>query len=134
MDGISGILGLAWPALDSGKSVPVVTALFNQNLIPANLFGMYLSNGNADSDSEMFIGGADANHYTGAIRWISVTAMVWWTVNVQSAVVCGNAAYSTSVMAVLDSGTSFLLGPPLAITNIIASFQSAGVGITSYLG
>ena len=132
--GISGIAGLAWPALDSNATVPLTTALYNQNLIAGNLFGLYLSNTDGDSSSELSFGQADSNHYSGAITWITLLYQLWWTVAVASFTVGGSSAFVSNAIAVVDSGTSFLLGPPNAITFIINQFTKAGVSVVNYEG
>ena len=133
LDGISGLAGMAWPSLDIANTIPLVTALYKQNLIPANMFSLYLTNTNGVS-CELYLGGADTTHYTGSISWVTLVAQSWWTVNVASVSVAGKTLYSVSNQAILDSGTSRLLGPTNAINSIIHSFGAAGISVLSQNG
>jgi len=63
---------------------------------------------------ELTIGGTDPNHYVGALQWVPVTKRdnqyQFWQTTLTSIKV-GGASVASLHIAVLDSGTSYLVGP-----------------------
>lgn len=127
-----GILGLAWPGLNSDLNVPaIVPALFAANEIAGNLFTIYLS---ADgSGGELNLGEIDSTRYQGEISWMPLVRELWWSVHfvdltIGSAV---STATASSGLAIIDSGTSLIIGPTDAIYTLMDSIQTS-TGIPVY--
>uniref|UniRef100_A0A8C2XK76 pepsin A n=1 Tax=Cyclopterus lumpus TaxID=8103 RepID=A0A8C2XK76_CYCLU len=72
------------------------------------------------SGSMLILGGMDSSYFTGTMKWIPVyMATNFWNIQIQSITINGNTvACSGSCAAVVDSGTSFIIGPDKDITNI----------------
>ncbi|XP_049893587.1 pepsin A-like isoform X1 [Epinephelus moara] len=113
-----GILGLAFPGLSVEGGTPLLDNMWSQGKILQNMFSMYLSS--SVEGSMLFLGGTDSSYYTGSLKWIPLyQATNYWNIQIQSITINGNTvACSGSCAAVVDSGTSFIIGPSKDINNI----------------
>ena len=109
-----GILGLAFPKA-SGKAgaYPVVFEnMIEQNLLDQLVFSLYLG------DNEP---GWDATKFNGEIYKVPLSSAAFWQIELQGFVL-GKGRHAQSVPAIVDSGTSFISGPPEAIQVIAEIF------------
>ncbi|KIL59543.1 hypothetical protein M378DRAFT_26952 [Amanita muscaria Koide BX008] len=103
-----GILGLAFRSLSNINQNPFFNTAFEQGTVASNSFGLKL----ATSGSELFLGGANNNLYTGSIESHSISSSSgFWQIGGASAYVNGNQAVS-GFETVIDSGTTIMYGPP----------------------
>ncbi|XP_070823755.1 pepsin A-like [Chaetodon trifascialis] len=113
-----GILGLAFQSLASDDVVPVFYNMISQNLVPQPLFSVYLS-GNSQQGSEVVFGGIDNSHFTGSLTWIPLSSASYWEINMDSVTINGQTvACSGGCQAIIDTGTSQIVGPTSDINNI----------------
>ncbi|XP_022352882.1 chymosin-like [Enhydra lutris kenyoni] len=112
-----GILGLAYPTLASEYSVPVFDNMMQKHLVARDLFSVYLSrNGQG---SMLTLGAIDPSYYTGSLHWVPVTVQEYWQFTVDRVTVNGVVvACDGGCQAILDTGTSMLVGPSSDILNI----------------
>ncbi|XP_054420660.1 chymosin-like [Pteronotus mesoamericanus] len=112
-----GILGLAYPSLASEYSVPVFDNMMNKHLVAQDLFSVYLSrNGQG---SMLTLGAIDPSYYTGSLHWVPITVQEYWQFTVDSVTVDGVVvACHGGCQAILDTGTSMLVGPSSDILHI----------------
>ncbi|XP_027426370.1 chymosin-like [Zalophus californianus] len=112
-----GILGLAYPSLASEYSVPVFDNMMQKHLVAQDLFSVYLSrNGQG---SMLTLGAIDPSYYTGSLHWVPVTVQEYWQFSVDRVTVNGVVvACDGGCQAILDTGTSMLVGPSSDILNI----------------
>ncbi|KAJ2984754.1 hypothetical protein NUW58_g5894 [Xylaria curta] len=102
-----GILGLA-TSPDTWLS-----AVKNAKLIKSNLFGISLSrSSDGTNDGEIAFGGLNPAKYTGDVTYSSVKSNNAWTIPVDDIMIGGNSAGITGRSAYIDTGTSFVFGPP----------------------
>uniref|UniRef100_A0A3Q4HJ61 pepsin A n=1 Tax=Neolamprologus brichardi TaxID=32507 RepID=A0A3Q4HJ61_NEOBR len=76
---------------------------------------------NNQRGSEVTFGGVDTNHYSGSITWIPLSNELYCQITVGS--VCGNGqavACNDGCQAIVDTGTSMIVGPQSDIDNINA--------------
>ncbi|XP_026203206.1 pepsin A-like [Anabas testudineus] len=113
-----GILGLAFPSMSLEGGTPIFDNIWNQGKIPQYMFSMYLSS--SVEGSMLILGGTDPTYYTGSISWIPLyQATNFWNIQMQSITINGNTvACSGSCAAIVDSGTSLIIGPSEDIDNI----------------
>uniref|UniRef100_A0A2K5DCK0 Peptidase A1 domain-containing protein n=1 Tax=Aotus nancymaae TaxID=37293 RepID=A0A2K5DCK0_AOTNA len=112
-----GILGLAYPSLASEYSVPVFDNMMDRHLVAQDLFSVYMSRN--DQGSMLTLGAIDPSYYTGSLHWIPVTVQEYWQFTVDSVTVDGVVvACDGGCQAILDTGTSMLVGPSSDIFNI----------------
>ncbi|KAJ8370258.1 hypothetical protein SKAU_G00102860 [Synaphobranchus kaupii] len=113
-----GILGLAFPSISSSQATPVFDNMMNQGLVTQDLFSVYLSS-NEQAGSEVVFGGMDPNHYTGNINWIPLSSETYWQISMDSVTINGNTvACSQGCQAIVDTGTSQIVGPTSDINSI----------------
>ncbi|XP_029013049.1 pepsin A-like [Betta splendens] len=115
-----GILGLAFQSIASDNVVPVFDNMVSQGLVSQPLFSVYLSS-NSEQGSEVVFGGVDNTHYTGQITWIPLTSETYWQIQMDSVTINGQTvACSGGCQAIIDTGTSLIVGPTSDINNINA--------------
>uniref|UniRef100_A0AAX7SYD5 pepsin A n=1 Tax=Astatotilapia calliptera TaxID=8154 RepID=A0AAX7SYD5_ASTCA len=82
------------------------------------IFSVYLS-GNSEQGSEVVFGGTDSTHYTGTITWIPLSSATYWQINMDSVTINGQTvACSGGCQAIIDTGTSQIVGPTTDINNL----------------
>uniref|UniRef100_A0A8C4X564 pepsin A n=1 Tax=Erpetoichthys calabaricus TaxID=27687 RepID=A0A8C4X564_ERPCA len=115
-----GILGLAYPSISASDATPVFDNMMNKGLITQDLFSFYLSR-NSETGSIVTFGGIDPAYYTGNIQWIPVTSEDYWQITVQTIKINGKVvACESGCAAIVDTGTSALVGDPSSINNIMS--------------
>uniref|UniRef100_A0A3B4ZGL5 pepsin A n=1 Tax=Stegastes partitus TaxID=144197 RepID=A0A3B4ZGL5_9TELE len=113
-----GILGLAFQSIASDNVVPVFDNMIKQGLVSQPQFSVYLS-GNEAQGSEVVFGGTDSSHYTGQITWIPLSSATYWQISMDSVTINGQTvACSGGCQAIIDTGTSVIVGPTNDINNI----------------
>uniref|UniRef100_A0A3B4ASP6 pepsin A n=1 Tax=Periophthalmus magnuspinnatus TaxID=409849 RepID=A0A3B4ASP6_9GOBI len=113
-----GILGLAFQSIASDNVMPVFKNMVSQSLVAQPLFSVYLSS-NDQQGSEVIFGGVDSTHYTGSITWIPLSSATYWQINMDSVTINGQTvACSGGCQAIIDTGTSLIVGPNTDINNI----------------
>ncbi|TKS77528.1 Pepsin A [Collichthys lucidus] len=113
-----GILGLAFQSIASDNVVPVFDNMIKQQLVQQPLFSVYLSS-KGQQGSEVLFGGTDSNYYTGQINWIPLTSATYWQIKMDSVTINGQTvACSGGCQAIIDTGTSLIVGPNSDINNM----------------
>ncbi|KAJ3149403.1 hypothetical protein HDU89_003765 [Geranomyces variabilis] len=118
-NGSDGIFGLAFPSISSlGTRMWMENALW-QGTVTSTVFGLYLSE---KGGSELVVSGYNPNHFSGEIAWIPITSPKWWTIPVLDIRANGATINPTrtkgSVSAIVDSGTSLVVGPPADVAKL----------------
>ncbi|XP_056154322.1 pepsin A-like [Lampris incognitus] len=113
-----GIMGLAFPGVSLEGGTTIFDNMWNQGKVPEYEFSMYLSS--AEEGSMLILGGADPSYFTGGIHWVSLFgATGFWNIKIQSITINGNTvACSEECEAIVDSGTSYIVGPEKDVNNI----------------
>ncbi|XP_047439329.1 pepsin A-like isoform X2 [Mugil cephalus] len=113
-----GILGLAFPGLSQEGGTPVFNNMWNQGHLLQYMFSIYLTS--SVEGSMLILGGTDPAYYAGSIQWIPLYhASNFWNILVESITINGNiVACSAGCEAIVDSGTSEIIGPSRDIDNI----------------
>ncbi|KAI5928011.1 acid protease [Camillea tinctor] len=102
-----GILGL------SMSPDTWLTAIKNASLIDANIFGISLARAaDGTNDGEIAFGAPNPEKMEGDITYTPLKAGSTWTITMDGATVDGKAAGFDSRDAYIDTGTSFIFGPP----------------------
>jgi len=135
-----GILGLAFDELavcgdpNDGGYVPACvptpfSRLKSTGVIDEAVFAFYLGGLTPDFPNDMngfpgelTFGGIDEAHFTGDINYVPVSKAAYWQISVDTIGVNGED-YSTESTreAIVDSGTSMLVGPPDAMDKLAES-------------
>ena len=131
-----GILGLAFDELAvcdfPYKSNCVQTPfsrMISEGLVDEPVFSFYLGDlknfGRYGYDGELMIGGSDPQYYTGDVTWVPLKSADYWRIEMDSITVGGTPVTTPdSTTAIVDSGTSLLVGPEDAVSSIAASLNA----------
>ncbi|XP_066110118.1 pepsin F-like [Saccopteryx bilineata] len=119
-----GILGLSYPNIALRGTLPVFDNMWKQGLISQNLFAFYLSS-NEKKGSVVMFGGVDHSYYKGDLKWVPVTKQGYWQISVDSISVNGKViACDGGCQAIVDTGTSLLIGPRYSVFNILKTINA----------
>ncbi|KAH9166889.1 acid protease [Lactarius sanguifluus] len=121
-----GLLGMGYESLSSYGASPVFQSLVSQGQISTPVFSFYL----AESGSELYIGGTDQEHYTGAFTYMPVTTQGYWQGSFDGISVNGRTVVRREG-AIIDTGTAQVVGDAQSIRAIYAQipgFKNAGDG------
>ncbi|XP_036151435.1 pepsin F-like [Myotis myotis] len=128
-----GILGLAYPTLALNDTTPVFDSLWKQGLLPENLFAFYLSSNKRNGSVVMF-GGVDHSYYRGELQWVPVSKQGFWQVAVDSISMNGTVvACPCGCQAIVDTGTSLLIGPLDPVLNILKNINAHNTSTGEYV-
>lgn len=118
-----GILGMGWNRI----SVDQLTTPFN-NLMTQNAackkqgsFAFYLNRDpttGSPMGGELTLCGNDPNHYTAPINWVPVSKDGYWQLAGDSISVGSTSIASGGFAGIADTGTSLMVGPTAAISQI----------------
>lgn len=123
-----GILGMGFPEL-SDMDPPLVLTMFDQGFISSPLFSVYLSNndfGNEEEEMEstVIFGGSDLKKYSkGDVDYINLVSTGYWSVDLTKIIVNGEKVNLQSKIAILDTGTSLLIGPDREVQEILGKIS-----------
>ena len=122
-DPSDGLLGLAFPAISNLKHDPFFFTAVSQKTAKEGAFAFKL----AGSGSELYIGGTNDAHYSGAIEYHSVVGKTgFWQLG--SAHVSANSTVAVSnIKTIIDSGTTLAYGPPADVKKLYATIDGSGV-------
>ncbi|KAM9763761.1 pregnancy-associated glycoprotein 1-like [Dama dama] len=114
-----GILGLSYPNMSYMGGIPIFDNLKNQGAISEPVFAFYLSKSKPEGSVVMF-GGVDKSYYQGTLNWVPLIQADKWCVHMDrismnSSVIACNGGCE----AILDTGSSLILGPRRLISNIL---------------
>merc|ERR1712118_373101 len=102
--------------------------MISQKLISEPVFAFYLSD-DASAKGELILGGVDKSHYTGDLVTVPLTSESYWEVSLDGLKFGDSAIVSSSMKAIIDSGTSMLAGPKDMVSKI-----ATAAGATSLMG
>jgi len=109
-----GILGLGWGAISVDGVQTPLEALVASKVLDENVFAFALGN---NADGELLLGGVDETKYSGEFAYVPVSSKSYWEVALDGVSIDGSAMTS-SVKAIIDSGTSLLAGPKADVEKI----------------
>jgi hypothetical protein len=103
---------MAFPSL-SDKHSTFIMNLKEQGIIPKAMFSVKLSDiGDTDHGSRIVIGGLDENYQNDEIRYVEIYAQTgFWLVALKNVWVGESRIEKSSIAAIIDTGTSFILSP-----------------------
>jgi len=109
-----GILGMGFPQIAVNGITPVFHSMMEQGLVEAPIFSFWL---NRDPDGkeggELTLGGSDPDHYSGDMTYVPVDREGYWeiTMDSMSTEADGTVGCEGSCTAIVDTGSSLLVGP-----------------------
>lgn len=121
--GYDGVFGLAMDALSAAGSVTPFHHLIQQHDLHEPVFAFYIG---GDSPGELTVGGTDPSHYEGQLNWVPLeNAVGYWTVGLDAVHVGDQDLQSKTNLAVIDSGTSLIIGPTKDVDRLAESLGAS---------
>lgn len=145
---VAGLMGLAWQTIATNTILPFWQAVSSTWDSP--MFSMYLGRETStlnwtDTTSyihpggQITLGGTDTSKYTGSINWVSfpATAKDYWRIPLDGISINGQnidvssssggifSSSSATNWALIDSGTSLIMGPYSNVDNIYAAIRGS---------
>lgn len=112
---IDGILGLGRTSPDAGRFPTVMEAIKTNNLLQKNILGIYLQRiKDGNTNGELNFGSPDTTKYTGGLSYTNtVSDKKRWEIPIDDANVNGVACNFSGKSAIIDTGTTFVILPPV---------------------
>jgi len=117
-----GILGLGFRSISQYGIPTPFEAMIQQGLLDEPVFAFSLPSTDGAS-GELTFGGVDKSKFSGELVYVPLSAETYWQVSLESAKFGGESLVTGPSKAIVDSGTSMLVGPKDAVTKIA---QAAG--------
>jgi hypothetical protein len=123
---LDGLFGLAYQSIASDGVIPVLYDMVSQGKISSKLFSVYLDSSSGDDNSVIVFGGNDPNYYTGDFTYTPVTSKTYYEIGFADIYVNGkdqDLCVFSDCTAIVDTGTSLLLGPSSDISTITSQIN-----------
>ncbi|XP_025266529.1 lysosomal aspartic protease-like [Camponotus floridanus] len=93
--------------------------IIEQDLVSPHIFSFYLNRDtSADLGGELTLGGSDPAYYEGDFTYIPVTRKGYWQITIDRIEMKFDYLCEESCQAIVDTGSSLILGPKLDIAKI----------------
>jgi len=121
-----GLLGMAFDDLANSKKTTPFHMLVQSGQLSAPVFGFFLTH--EGMGGELTLGGTDQAHYQGELAWVPLSTPTYgfWELPLQY-ISGGGVHRAVGQTAIMDTGTTFIVGPDAAAQHLIAD-----VGATCY--
>lgn len=118
-----GILGLAYPGISVDGMKPIFQSLVQSGKLAQPVFAFYLSKSvTSTPGGVLMLGGVDEAYYTGPVHYVPVTRKAYWQFDMGGIDVAG-AAFEGATSAIVDTGTSLLVGPTTSVKRLIQTLS-----------
>jgi len=114
-------MGMGFKELAQFDTPTFFETLVEQGQLEEPVFGFYL----AESDSELIIGGRDNSRYSGDLTFVHVEKKGYWQTAFDAILVNGNVISVSTQDAIIDTGTTYILGDQESISNIYAKIPGS---------
>jgi len=119
---MDGILGLAYQSLAADGVTPVFDDMVSQKEVSSSVFGIYLDDTPYDDNSGITLGGYDSSKFTGSLAYFPLSSESYYVVDFTKVLLGGDdQKFCLPVIgckAIVDSGTSLLVGPSDAVQTL----------------
>jgi hypothetical protein len=120
---MDGILGLAYPSIAADYVQPVFDTMVQQSLVSQPVFSVYLDSTSGDTNSGILLGDIDTTMFNGQPSYVPVASQTYWQIGLNGVLVNGQdygscSGWFSSCKAIVDTGTSLILGPTDAVNNL----------------
>lgn len=122
---MDGICGLAFGNISVDRVTTPFQNMWDQQLLDEPVFAFWLTPQDGQV-GEFVLGGTDPAHYTAPFHYVRLESETYWQVPLVSATV-GGKVFSTAKSAIVDSGTSLLVGPQADVLRFMTDIQAIRV-------
>ncbi|KAI4335107.1 hypothetical protein L6164_013786 [Bauhinia variegata] len=125
---VDGILGLGFGESSAGDAVPIWHNMVQQDLVNLKLFSFWF-NQNGNEEGEITFGGIDQKHFKGEHTFVPVNLKGHWQIEVEDFLIANQSTglCTEGCSAIVDSGTSFIAGPPAIVNSINHAIGAKGL-------
>merc|ERR1712025_635097 len=127
-----GILGLGFNTISAYHIPTPFEQMVSQKLISEPKFAFYLPD-DASAKGELVLGGIDKSHYTGELVSVPLTNESYWEVALDGMKFGDSALVTSSMKAIIDSGTSLLAGPKDMVSKIATAAGAKSIAGKEYV-
>ncbi|KYN16999.1 Lysosomal aspartic protease [Trachymyrmex cornetzi] len=116
-----GILGMGYLEISSKRMTPVFINMIEQGLVELPVFSIYINrhvNPLYAVGGELILGGSNFARYEGEFTYVNVTRKGYWQFTMDKVQIGGSTVCANGCQAVIDTGTSTLVGPSWDIATI----------------
>uniref|UniRef100_A0A915BWS7 Peptidase A1 domain-containing protein n=1 Tax=Parascaris univalens TaxID=6257 RepID=A0A915BWS7_PARUN len=114
-----GVLGMAWDSISVDSIAQPMDQVFKNPRCKEKLFAFWLNTDESSPNGgELTLCGMDNARYTGHIVWVPLIAEGYWQIEAD-AIRVGHTRVSGPVAAIVDTGTSLIVGPANGVNKII---------------
>ena len=116
-----GILGMG-PGYGRGAYLPLMYSMINQKIINEPIFSVFLSTDDSDLDSCVLFGEVNMKKYAkkdSEMVYMSTLNDGYWSTKLNSITVKDKKITLSSYSAILDTGTSLIMGPEYEVNQVL---------------
>lgn len=113
-----GILGMGFRSISIDNTITVFENALKQNVVDQPVFAFSLGD---NEDGELTFGGYDASKFEGDLVTVPLTSATYWEISLDGVHVGDGYSTDTSMSAIVDSGTSLLVGPKREVAKLAAA-------------
>tara|TARA_B100001094_G_C18138817_1_gene776683 strand:- start:769 stop:1776 length:1008 start_codon:yes stop_codon:yes gene_type:complete len=111
-----GILGLGWRSISVNNIEPVFNHMIDLGIVNQSLFSFYLPSKSGES-GELLLGEYNKERVKNGIFYVPLISETYWEINMKSLSIINQSMISIN-RAIVDTGTSLLVGPTKDIQNL----------------
>jgi len=112
-----GLAGMGWPSISVANATPFFFQMVEQKAVEENVACFYLTKEAGAVGSTLVLGGVDTSFAQGEFIWVPLKNTTYWLIDIDG--IGANGKSSGPIGAVVDSGTSLLVGTQKVIQPLI---------------
>jgi len=125
-----GIFGLAYASISEDDVDPPFFVFEQDGILDQDLFTFYLQSDDS-RDGELLIGDIDTSHYTGELWSTPIIHETYYMISL-SGIEMSGSSITTVKKAIVDSGTSVLVGPTTEVAAVAKTLNATEVTAGEY--
>mmetsp|Transcript_24628 Transcript_24628/g.70710 ORF Transcript_24628/g.70710 Transcript_24628/m.70710 type:complete len:380 (+) Transcript_24628:105-1244(+) len=122
--GFDGVLGLGFRSISVGGVPTAMQQLVKSGQLERPVFGFFLGD---DAPGELVFGGVAPEHYVGDFHFVELNSATYWSAPLEEVKLEGKMRLSGTSSAIIDSGTSLLIGPKSEVQAVAAMMGAASI-------
>eukprot|EP00744_Colponema_vietnamica_P000805 GILI01001400.1.p1 GENE.GILI01001400.1~~GILI01001400.1.p1 ORF type:complete len:377 (-),score=149.38 GILI01001400.1:41-1171(-) len=117
-----GIMGMGFNTISAGGMPPVFDSMYEQKVIDDYSFSFYLSKA-PGAGSSLVLGGVNPKYASSSFKYYPLLQKSYWLIAMDDVQLGGKGLGLTNPRAILDTGTSLIVGPKDAVAPLIGGIK-----------